>query len=123
MLIVTSLFEENHYITVELNGIDYSSPINNKPPKISLEKLSVSRSRLSNFDKLMNGRLEKLLVEAESVMVENNKPLALTSNKYLRKHNGYIYYESVLDIIIPFILIQISFQDIYFFQLAANYWS
>ena len=56
-------------------------------------------------------------------MVENNKPLALTSNKYLRKHAGYIYYESVLDIIIPFILIQISFQDIYYFQLAANYWS
>lgn len=83
----------------------------------------MSRSRLSNIDKLRSNKLDKLVIENESLIVENNKPLALTSRKLLRKHNGYIYYESVLDIIIPFILIQISFQDIYYFQLILNYWN
>jgi hypothetical protein len=123
LLVVTSVFEEGQYLVVDMNSLDYSSPNTNKPPKISLEKLSVTRSRVSNFEKLKHGKLEKLVLEHESLIVENNKPLALTSNKYLRKHNGNNYYESVLDIAIPFILLQISFQDIYYLQLLLNNWN
>lgn len=122
MMIVTSLFEDKQCLAVELTGLDFTSPSSTKPPRLSLEKLAVTRSKISGFDRIRHGRLDKLAVEQESLILENNKPLALTSNKYLRNHNGYNYYESVLDVAIPFLLIQLSFQDLYYFQLLANYW-
>lgn len=49
IIVVTSLFEQQQCLAVELNGLDFTSPSSSKPPKLSLEKLAVTRSKISGF--------------------------------------------------------------------------
>ena len=47
------------------------------------------------------------------------KEKAISNDK---KDVGYIYHESVMDIVIPFLLVQLSFIDIFYFQVMLNHW-
>lgn len=39
-----------------------------------------------------------------------------------RKDVSYVYFEPVLDIVVPFILVQISFLDLLYFKVMLNNW-
>lgn len=63
-------------MAVELGGINYSEP-NNSKPRLLIRKLAISRSRIQSTSKIKFHSIEKLAMEKESILMENNKPLVI----------------------------------------------
>jgi hypothetical protein len=161
--VITSLGTEQQYLVVELSSISYNEPTNMKP-RILIRKMSLARCRIATTKRLKLNNFDKMTLEKEATLMENNKPLVIVLEKMLRKHFidsqdkqrqvnftveesktpekgpserkytikeknigdnkdvGYVYFEPFVDIVVPFLLIQLSFLDLLYFRVMLNRW-
>lgn len=100
---------------VNIKGINYNDPVNEKS-NFGIEQAFILRSNQENTLKKVNSAFRSSRKPADETVI-------LTSTRsfegFTDKHN----FKRVSDIVIPFLLIQLSCQDLYYAMNVMNVWT
>ena len=112
--IATPVFEKDRCILFTLSSISFHDPVDKKV-SFGVENLVLERSNYENIHNKIEGGFKRNRINDQVLLMTSTRPFS----GYIENTNN----TSLTSILIPFILMQISCQDLYYFLNIIKMWS
>ena len=114
LYISTPVLDKDRIFEIDLFNVSYSDPVGEKY-NFEIKNFTVMGTTEQNLEAKLTKNYKKQKHMSQSIILANNRPFSCYS--FIKNS------EHITSILIPFILVQISCQDIYYFWNIFKLWS